>query len=175
MRKIQLRKSGRDSAVVQVLNSKQSTSQCNLKSFESPKKMQNTQCTGQGTMQLHRAEHRAQRSTMHNAQCTFAQCTGQNTKHKAENTEHNAQGRAQSGELAQREKQWRREPAAVALLFDIGFTDLLDYKVSAGLLSTHHTPLLCWFYSLICPLVFRSAFAQFSTRKKLPWPDEHLH
>ena len=154
MRKIQLRKSGRDSAVVQVLNSKQSTSQCNSKSVESPKKM-----------------HRAQRSTMHNAQCTFAQCTGQNTKHKAENTEHNAQGRAQSGELAQREKQWRREPAAVALLFDIGFTDLLDYKVSAGLLSTHHTSQLCWFYSHI----FRSAFAQFSTRKKLPWPDEHLH
>ena len=105
MRKIQLRKSGRDSAVVQVLNSKQSTSQCNSKSFESPKKMHNTQCTGQGTehnahgtMQLHRADHRAQRSTMHNAQCTFAQCTGQNTKHKAENTEHNAQGRAQSKE-----------------------------------------------------------------------------
>ena len=49
-----------------------------LEKFESPKKMHNTQCTGQGTehnaqgtMLLHRAEHRAQRSTMHNAQCTI--------------------------------------------------------------------------------------------------------
>ena len=71
-----------------------------LENFESPKKTHNTQCTGQGTehnahgtMQLHRAEHRAQRSTMHNAQCTM-----HTAKHKAQNTEHRAQCTGQSTE-----------------------------------------------------------------------------
>ena len=82
-----------------------------LENFESPKKTHNTQCTGQGTehnahgtMQLHRAEHRAQ-CTMRNAHLHNVQGRTQSTKQRTQSTMHRAEHRAQSGELAQREKQ----------------------------------------------------------------------
>ena len=53
------------------------------------------------------AQGRAQSTEEHNAQCTMHNAHGktQSTKHRAQSTMHRAEHRAQSGELAQREKQ----------------------------------------------------------------------